>query len=293
MKDFTDFLIFVFCFVDDFLKGKRLRRRGPQPTLSDSEVLTMEIVGEFLGLETDKGIFTYFRRYWGDWFPALRRIHRTTFVRQAANLVGIKAQLWQALRQVLPYDPALSIVDSAPLPVCRLARAYRCRRFAGQATYGYDEMSKQVFYGFRLHLRVAWPGVIVAAELAPAHVHDLHLVPELAPPTPGWLLGDRNYWSPRLHTELRKQGVIMVTPYKSAKHERHPWPRWLTQKRRRVETVLSQLIQRFKVRAMWARDLWHLSARLWRKILAHTFAVYFTWQQGLPSPLQFSRAIAL
>lgn len=49
--DITTFLMSVFCFVDDFLKGKRLRQRGPQPTLSDREVLTMEhaILSGFLG----------------------------------------------------------------------------------------------------------------------------------------------------------------------------------------------------------------------------------------------------
>ena len=114
MKDFTDFLIFVFSFVDDYLKGRCLRRRGPQPTLSDSEVLTIEILSEFLGLESDKAIFSYFRRHWTDWFPGLRRIHRTTFVRQAAKLTTIKAQLWRAFLQQLPKDPAISIVDSAP-----------------------------------------------------------------------------------------------------------------------------------------------------------------------------------
>ena len=36
------------------LQGKRLRQRGPQPTLSDSEVLTIESIGEFLGFDQDK-----------------------------------------------------------------------------------------------------------------------------------------------------------------------------------------------------------------------------------------------
>jgi hypothetical protein len=31
--------------------------RGPQPALSDSEVLTIECVGEFLGIDTDKGLY--------------------------------------------------------------------------------------------------------------------------------------------------------------------------------------------------------------------------------------------
>ena len=53
--DITTYLISVYCLVDDWLKGKRIRQRGPQPQLSDSEVLTMEIVGEFLGIDTDQG----------------------------------------------------------------------------------------------------------------------------------------------------------------------------------------------------------------------------------------------
>ena len=89
----TTFIITVFCLVDDWMAGKRLRQRGPQPQLSDSEVLTMEIVGEFLGIDTDKGLFLFFRRHYGDWFPALRRIHRTTFTRQAANLWAAKTRL--------------------------------------------------------------------------------------------------------------------------------------------------------------------------------------------------------
>jgi len=84
--DITTFMIAVFCLIEDFLSGKRLRKRGPQPTLCDSEVLTMEVVGEFLGIDTESKIFTHFCRYYADWFPGLRKITRTTFTRQAADL---------------------------------------------------------------------------------------------------------------------------------------------------------------------------------------------------------------
>jgi len=295
MVDFTLFLIAVYCFIEDWLKAQqlRLRRRGPQPKLSDAEVLTMEIVGEFLGLDTDKAIYHFFRRYWTDWFPALRRVHRTTFVRQAANLTGVKAALWKALLRAIPYDPYLSIVDSFPVPVCRLARAYRCRRFAGEAAYGYDEMNKQVFYGFRAHLRICWPGVIVAADLAPANVHELTMLEEIAANAQGWLLGDRNFWSPQKQAALKARGLHLCAPYKSARRDPTPWPRWLVQVRRRIETVIAQLVERFHAKRVWARDRWHLSCRWWRKILAHTFAVWFCYHIGLDSPLQFDKAIAL
>jgi hypothetical protein len=63
--DLDTLIVTVFCLIDDAISGQRLRRRGPQPTLSDAEVLTMEAVGEFLSLDQDKAIFTYFRRHFG------------------------------------------------------------------------------------------------------------------------------------------------------------------------------------------------------------------------------------
>lgn len=38
------------------LGKKRIRQRGSCPSLQDSEVITMEIVGEFLGKDNDKAI---------------------------------------------------------------------------------------------------------------------------------------------------------------------------------------------------------------------------------------------
>ena len=145
--DLSTFIIAVFCLADDWLKGKKLRQRGPSPDLSDAEVLTIEIVGEFLGIDTDEGLYEYFRRYYAEWFPALKGVHRTTFCRQAANLWAAKEMLWKHLLGQVHFDPEISLVDSFPVPVCRFARAYRCRILAEESAFGYDETNKQTFYG--------------------------------------------------------------------------------------------------------------------------------------------------
>lgn len=65
-----DFIIAVFCLVDDLSKKTPVQReRGPRPMLRDSEVLTMELVGEFLGMDTDKRIWEYYSSHWRDFFP--------------------------------------------------------------------------------------------------------------------------------------------------------------------------------------------------------------------------------
>lgn len=293
-----EFIIAVFVLVDDTLKrlfGSTTpwRRRGPQPTLSDSEVLTMELVGEFRGIDTDKGIFEYFRSHWATFFPALQRVARTTFVRQAARLAPVKRRLWQEVRQQLPYDGAISLLDSFPLYVCQFARAKRCRRFFEEAAYGHDELLKQTFYGFRWHLRVCWPGVIREVQLAPANISDLEMALPLLAQARGWALGDRNYWSPERQPQIQRQtGVQLLAPFKKRSSEppQLQWPRWLTQMRRRIETVIGQLTERYQAKRTWARDTWHLFSRVFRKVLSHTVAALLSYERG-HELLQFERLV--
>lgn len=289
--DITTFIIAVFCLIEDHLAGQRLRKRGPQPRLRDSEVLTIEVVGEFLRLDTESNIFAHFCRYYADWFPNLRKITRTTFTRQAANLWKVKQDLWQILVQRIPHDPYLSIVDSFPVPVCRFARAPRCHSF-GSAAYGHDEVARQTFYGFRAHVRLVWSGVLVDCILAPANLPDTAGAEELLQGVFGYALADRNYWKPELFEHLQTQGMWLLAPYKSAKREKHPWPRRLTHVRYRIETVFGQLVERFNIKRVWARDLWHLTSRWMRKLLTHTLAVFFCTQHHLPH-LHFADLVQL
>ena len=290
--DVTTFMITVYCFIDDWLKAKRVRQRGPQPRLSDSEVLTMEVVGEFLSIDDEMALYRYFRRYWASWFPRLGEVDRTTYTRQMANLWRVKEKLWQALLQQITYDPQLAFVDSFPVPVCRFARAYRCRKLRGLAAFGYDELAKQTFYGLRAHVRVCYPGVIVALELTPTNVHDTAVVEDLTETFSGVLLGDRNYWSPKLKGRLQSEQVTLLAPAKSSRPQQPAYPYWLTNLRRRVETVFGQLVGRFHAKQVWARDVWHLSSRWLRKILSHTFAVYCCQQQALDSALAFDHLLS-
>jgi Transposase DDE domain len=122
----------------------------------------------------------------------------------------------------VPHDPHLAIVDSFPLPVCQFARAYRCHRFKGEAAYGQDELVRQTFYGFRLHVRLCWPGVITRFGLAPANISELGMVPDLAEQTTGFLVGDRNYWKPSLTAELRQVGIALLAPCRWASRDPAP-----------------------------------------------------------------------
>jgi hypothetical protein len=137
----------------------------------------MEIVGVYLGLEQESQLIAYFHQHYPHFFPALHSLHRTTGVRQAANLWRLKEQVWQAMLRRLPHDAHFAVVDDFPLPVCQVARAYRCRRFRGEAAFGKDTLVRQRFCGLRIHVRLEWLGVIARFRSAPANVHELQALP--------------------------------------------------------------------------------------------------------------------
>lgn len=305
----TEFLTEVFCLVDDMLldlkgqlreNGEALRSRGPSPTVADSVVLTCELAGEFLGYDTDKGLLQYFRRHHQDLFPKLDEVCRTTFTRQAANLWSVKhmlrrrllRRLWKRHRGVAPQ---IGITDSFPIPICRLMRASHCQLFEAEATFGHNETNDQTMYGFRGHVEVAWPGAVVSTAVAPANEHDIAVAPEVLEGGPKrgdprdasrTVLGDVAYCSQRLDVEL-SEAVGLETPSRS---EEEKWPRSLVQIRRRVETVISQLCERFNAKRVWARDRWHLTVRWIRKLCSHTMGMLMCYRHG-HSPLQFAKLI--
>jgi Transposase DDE domain len=159
------------------------------------------------------------------------------------------------------------------VPVCRFARAHRCRSLRGLSAFGHDPVAHQTYHGLRPHLRVAWPGVITAATPAPANEADRAVAPQLLAGLSGWALGDEGYWSPTLRAELAPGGLDLIAPPRGKNAGATRWPAWLVQTRRRIETVLGQLAERCNAKRVRARDEWHLVARCLRKLASHTMAV--------------------
>jgi hypothetical protein len=298
-----ELIISMFVMIDDELKiaaqrmFDRLRQRGPAPKLADAEVLTMECMGELLGMDCDKHIFAYFARHWSHFFPALTQTNRTTFVRQSANLWHLKEQIWRRLvNDVAPADDRLHIVDSMPVPVCRFARATFCERFRGSAWYGKDHSGRQTFYGFRLHARVTWPGVISEFFLTPANQSEQSMVLPLvgSAPMDCAILGDRNYHTPVLKDQLAADRQYLLTPpARQAKNDptEAKGKKWrYSDTRYLIETVFGQLTDRFQIKCVRARDLWHLTSRIYRKVLAHTLTIIINAGQG-NAPLQFEQLV--
>lgn len=290
-----DLIITVFCLVDDemekLLDGRKLRQRGFLPKLTDSEVITMEIVGECLGFDGDKQIWQYFKGHWSHFFPAIP--NRTTFARQAANLHVVKQRLQQMVAESLgAHHDQLHIVDGLPLPVCKFARAHFSKLFKGNAAYSYCAAKKERYYGLRGHIVISSCGVITAATYTAANVDERDVCPELTEGLLGLLLGDKGYIRPSLKEDLSLRGLHLQTPVRENMEENRPlkFLRWMSSTRRLIETVIGQLSERFHIEKIRARDMWHMASRFWRKLLAHTLCVKINLSLE-NEPLQLERLI--
>jgi hypothetical protein len=269
-----DFIIEVYCRIDDLyrqLVGTPLRARGFAPKLTDVEIITMETVGESLGCETDKGIWRYFHNHWHDWFPDLGS--RANFVKQSANLWAIKQEMQIAM---MLYTGGLQddihIVDGFPMPVCNINRAARCRIHRDEASFSYCAAKDERYYGFEGHIVISSSGLICGYTFASANIDERDVVYEMVEKIRGKLLADKGYIRSRLKSDLAAQGIDLQTPLRKNMEDTRPKEAvsLMMSIRRMVETVIGQLAGRFHIEKVWARDIWHLSHRFIRKILAHT-----------------------
>src|SRR5581483_4953306 len=104
-----DFIIACFCLIDDALPTIFERKACAQPKTNAQAAVTVtrmiEVVGTCLGLSQDKALYDYFRWHYAHFFPELGQVHRTSFVRQAGNLWGLKECVWCLIcDQWLHYD---------------------------------------------------------------------------------------------------------------------------------------------------------------------------------------------
>lgn len=291
-----EFIITVFCCIEALLQEVQRaypgRQRGFAPRLADSAVLTMETVGEFLGIDAEKQIWQYFRRHWFPWFPTLGS--RSSFVRQAANLWCIKQLIQEKLADALgAYGAPVHIVDGFPLPVCHLARAQRCRTFRDVSAKGYCAAKDEYYWGLHGSLIISAAGVITGKTATPAPLDERAALFDVLPGIQGLLIGDKGYISNPLHKELLVDyHVDLETPLRRNMLDTRPpdFVMSLVKIRRLVETVIGQLTEQFHIAKVRARDLWHLTSRINRKILAHTMGIYLNHLLGR-APLQFDGLI--
>lgn len=119
-------IIHVFCLIDDIyhelFKTCKVRKGGYPLTLTDSEIITMLIVGKLLGISNSKKMRVHFKFHYLDYFPSLGLVKYKIFNKQATNLWQIIQMIYAKLLSKIG-NWGLYLADGFPLAVLHLARA--------------------------------------------------------------------------------------------------------------------------------------------------------------------------
>ncbi len=266
IADFDDFCLVMYVIVDEMYQhiAPFLRRPGPAPTTcSDSELLTMTLVGECRGWDMETSMLSHWKEH-ADLFPFLPSQSRFNRRRRALALTlnVIRRCVLHALDVA---QERWNVIDSLPVPVIgfHLAPTSTADWDIHGATFGRVSTKKQTIYGYNLHLLMTLGGVIVDFELAGANAPDLEVGRELLEEhTSRVVIGDKGYISAEAQARLwEEQRIKLVTlPRRNQGiHVPRVVQRSINQARQIVETVNDQLTEQFNVEQNHAHTFWGLT----------------------------------
>lgn len=294
ITNFEDFCVWMYVVIDELWQGlaPRYRRPGPAPQCSDSELLTMLIVGECRGWDVETDLVRSWQAH-RDLFPIIperSRLNRRR--RQLAFALNDVRRVVLSLLD-LAHDRQCAI-DSLPIPVIQFhlvpSSPAKADWQAAGATFGRVPSKKQTIFGYKLHLLVTLAGVIRDFELAPANVDDLTIGVELLEEHHDLeVLGDKGYISASQAERLRvEHGVRLLTvPRANQRQQLSREVRALINHFRQIiETVNDQLTEQLQIGRNHAHSFSGLRARLYAKVTAHTLCVYLNRLLGVEEVLQ-------
>jgi hypothetical protein len=292
IDDFDDFCTHMYVIVDDIWQqiAHLFRRPGPAPECSDSELITMVLVGECRGWDVETEMLSLWQehRYLFPTIPSQSR-----FNRRRRNLCQAFNVIRRAVLQLMPLaQDTQCVIDSLPVPVVQF---YLVPTSTGDwkaygARFGKVPSKKQTIFGYKLHLLITLNGVIIDCQLAPANATDLQAgVDILSDHTDLTVVGDKAYISaPMAEALYRSNRVQLLTlPRRNQKRQVSAATRRLFNRVRQViETVNSQLAAQFNIEQNHAHTLRGLCTRLYAKLAAHTLCIYINRLVGKPDYLQ-------
>ena len=292
---FDDFCLWVYVLVDDMCKEleEQLRRPGPEPECSDSELIAICLIGECLGWDVETELLSHMQAH-KDKFPILPEQSR--FNRRRRNLMWIINEMRRMmLAQMELFRDEQCVLDSMPIPVVQFHLAPQSRGDwpVHGANYGKVSSKKMTIFGFKLHMLITMGGLILDFELAPASVGDLAIGRELLEEHDNRIvIGDKAYVSAPVADELWQSNRIrlLTKPRSNQKKQISASARRLYNSVRQIiETVNSQLVAQFSIETNHAHSFSGLCACLYTKLTAHTLCIYINRLLGVHDYLQIKK----
>jgi hypothetical protein len=268
----------LFCLVDDVYRILNPAADGyaSLKKLSDSEVLTLALLQQLRGVESERSFLRDAQRFFAHLFPGVVDLHPSSLHRRVRKLRRFLEPLRRAVLGELAGDPETLVVDSTLLTVLHPRQVEQSAGFDGAAWAVWGSFA---VYGVKLHLLCSTNRVPLSYELSAANAADVLLVRELLADAglqeggvARRLFGDLAYRSEALGEELAERGVLLRTE----RADRRPAIR------QQVEVCFATLKRAFGMGETLARTLTGLVTRIAAKVAAYTYGLYINRLLGRP-----------
>jgi hypothetical protein len=252
-----------------------LRSRGPEPVLSDSEVITIGLIIETYFQGHEEVGYAFVCQYLTDLFRNLIDLDR--FNQRRRDLIWMTEAIRRELRdEIIDQSDRVRIADSAPISTMTYTRGSRCKSMIGSEYFGVVTSKKAKFFGLRLHATVTTEQLIDEWLLAPASTTDAKVLDELVLDCRDLsIIADKAYNDAELEQRLWLKRQIHLLPLRKD-NQQTQWTddirRILGRVRHRVETVFSTLTTTFNVQRPRGRSLAGHVTRIASCVLAHTLS---------------------
>lgn len=258
-----------------------------KPLMSDCEIITLFILGESIGIDSENYLFGKLKADHFQDFPNL--IDRSNFNQRRKRLGSFITLLNQNIAGFINRGENVYLVDSIPVTVCQIAREKSskvCREnYETAPDKGYSAVSKSYYFGYKLHLVTSMNGVFSSMDLTKASVHDIHYLNEVKHSNISncTLIGDKGYLSKSYQLDLfNTRQINLETPNRNNQHIKEPFPFTFKKARKRIETLFSQLCDQLMLKRNYAKTRIGLAIRLLCKITSVTILQYINFLNNKP-----------
>ena len=262
-----------------------IRRCGVVPRFSDLEVIALSLTAEKYGIDSESLFFSYLEEYKPE-IPNL--ISHRQYNDRRKFTANLCEQIRKHIAQTIDGDEDYFCIDSKPIPVCRFARAKRCKLgkndFDTAPNYGFCAAQNTHYYGYKLHALCGLKGVIHSYDLSKASVDDRYWLQDLKYDyQQSTIIGDKGYLKAALQLDLFETVQIhLEVPYRLNQKDWKPTFKPFAKARKRVETLFSQLDDQFMVCRNYAKQQVGLFARIISKVSAMTVLQYINFINNKP-----------
>ena len=279
-QSFEDLILVIFVLVDDLYKKVAPKAVKHRPNinkaiLSDSEVITIALCGEILGIDSEKAWYSFVKKNYSHLFPKM--CDRSQFNRTRRNLTQVMNLIFTQI--ATNFENEVLIVDSFPLEVCKFGRAKFCKTFREEgATYSYNASKKETFFGYKVHAITTSEGAVKLFEITPANVDDRKGLEDFSAvlPVNSIVIADKGYQSQNLEKNLADIGISLLALRRNNSIQNYSanFRQMIFKMRRRIETDFSQLSTQFNIERVLAKKFQGLCVRILTKFLAFNLCLF-------------------